>query len=238
MGVRERGSLLYLMVNVLVRCVAEEGEYITVGLLLPWTGSRPVGTTIASAASIAVFDINNNASILPGKTLRFVWKDTKCLEKKGLYEIVQLWAHTDQNKIHGFVGPGCDEVCEPSGLLASAWNIPMVSWGCTSTHLDDKTAFSTFARVVGPFSKAAPLFVKVMDHWNWQRVGILASANIAWQITAETIKVVMEEHGKEVGFFHSFESGHQHMTKLQADRHIDMLERAKETVRSKCSKHF
>ncbi|XP_014664127.1 PREDICTED: gamma-aminobutyric acid type B receptor subunit 1-like [Priapulus caudatus] len=209
----------------------EEQDVLTVGVLLPWSATRPLGPSIASAATIAIDDINANASLLPDNTLRFVWLDTQCDEKMGLHAIVNMWSRRHADHIRGFIGPGCDVVCETAGLLASAWNMPIVSWGCTSNHLSDKDAYNTLARVVGPFTSVAPIGVAVMHRWRWKRVGILAAADVSWQLTAETLKVQLIAGGIDIPFFQRFEHGHKHMTKLQKARHLNIVRRAKDTVR-------
>ena len=48
--------------------------------------------------------------------------------------------------VDGLVGAACSTVCQPVGLLAASWNIPMVSYFCGSESLADKETYPTFTR--------------------------------------------------------------------------------------------
>ncbi|XP_077864432.1 atrial natriuretic peptide receptor 1-like [Saccoglossus kowalevskii] len=217
------------MVRVMILIVAAfllvsnslcQNHNITVGVLLPWTGFWNVGKNIGGAVSVAVDYINSNQNILPNKTLQFVWKDTGCHAKQGLKEAVNLWSTTQP---HAFIGGGCDEVCEPVGLLASSWNIPMVSWGCTSSSLSRKFEYDTFSRTVGPYTKTGPMFVGIMKYYNWARVAILSSTSHMWQLTSHDILLSLEEQGVEVATFQTFDPGNEHIGEVTLG-HTHMLE--------------
>ncbi|XP_070568265.1 atrial natriuretic peptide receptor 1-like isoform X2 [Ptychodera flava] len=203
--------------------VGKSGD-VTVGVLLPWTGSWPIGSRIAGAISIALEKINNNDTLLPNRTLTFVWNDTQCSAKMCLSEIVDLWRGIPN--LHAFIGPGCDVACEPAGLLASSWRIPMISWGCASPILSDDKEYSTFVRTTGPYWKTGPMIIAVMEHFNWQRVAILSSTEHVWQLTSHVIKLDLQDHGIDISVFHSFDPGSENITGREKDEHRDVLTNA------------
>ncbi len=115
---------------------------------------------------------------------------------------VELWSSfTDIDVI---LGDGCSVVCQPVGLLAAAWNIPVVSFGCTSDQLSNKEVYPTFTRAVGPWAALAPMFNKLADIYRWTRIGIVTDTADLMRITANACKMEMEKHGKTV-FFHLLE---------------------------------
>ncbi|XP_002733692.2 atrial natriuretic peptide receptor 1-like [Saccoglossus kowalevskii] len=209
------------MVISFVLSVNGQDNNITIGVLLPWTGSWSIGRSIGGAVSVAVDYINSNHNILPNRTLQFVWKDTGCTEKQGLTEAVNLWSTTQP---HALIGGGCDEMCEPVGLLASSWNIPMVSWGCTSSYLSDKFEYETFARTVGPYTKTGRMFVEIMKYYNWTRVAILSSTSHMWQLTSHDILLDLQDYGIEVVTFHTFDPGNEHISEKVALEHSHVLD--------------
>lgn len=48
--------------------------------------------------------------------------------------------------LDGIIGGGCSTVCVPVSLLAAAWGIPVISYGCLLSTLGDKDTYPTFAR--------------------------------------------------------------------------------------------
>ena len=47
----------------------------------------------------------------------------------------------------------CSYPALAAGQLASAWNIPMIGYATTSPDLSDKSIYSTFTRIIPPFSQ-------------------------------------------------------------------------------------
>jgi ABC-type branched-subunit amino acid transport system substrate-binding protein len=80
-------------------------EVIFIGILLPMTGSWPVGRTIAGAAALAVERINTDASLLRGKRLKFTWLDDGCSSSQGQRSMTDLLR--DSN-ITAVIGPGTE----------------------------------------------------------------------------------------------------------------------------------
>ena len=80
-------------------------------------------------------------------------------------------------------------VCEPVSLLSAAWNIPYVSFGCTSDTLSSTYDYPTFSRVVGTWASLAPMFQQFAAYFNWDRVGIVTTTENIMQLTANAIKV-------------------------------------------------
>ena len=64
--------------------------------------------------------------------------------KLGFKAAVQAWSEIAD--VDGLVGFGCSIVCQPVGLLAASWNIPMVSFFCASGSLANKETYPTFTR--------------------------------------------------------------------------------------------
>ncbi|XP_078693880.1 atrial natriuretic peptide receptor 2-like isoform X3 [Branchiostoma floridae x Branchiostoma belcheri] len=226
-------SLLPVIWTVLFFIHAEAVESkknLTVAVLLPWTGTWPIGQRMGPAAAVAIDDINNNAALLPDHHLDFVWKDTGCSAREGMDVTMELYEELGEN-LRVIIGPGCDAVCGPIGVLAASWNVPIVSWGCASSHLSNKDEYPTFVRTVGPFTKTGGLFVSLLKHFGWTRAAILASTQQVWQTTSHAIKLALEDAGIAVAFFQSFDPGYVQMTERERAMHHDALETAKQKAR-------
>ena len=79
----------------------------------------------ASAAALAIEDINNQENFLKGYRLRFIWDSNNtnpnCLEKKGVNIML---AQLNMN-VSGFIGFSC--YCKTVAKIASAVNLPLFS---------------------------------------------------------------------------------------------------------------
>ncbi|XP_038050160.1 atrial natriuretic peptide receptor 1-like [Patiria miniata] len=224
-------ALLMLVPSLLCFiCVgSDDHEDIVLGLLLPFSGQWPVGRYIAGAMTVAVDNINRDPNLLLGRNLTFIWNDTRCVGKVGLYEAVNLWLNV--RRLHAFIGGGCDVVCEPVGLLASAWNLPMISWGCSSLQLSNKDDYNTFTRTVGPYTKMAPMFSRIMSSYGWGRAVILTSSENVWQTTSYAVKLDLESNGFTVSNFVTFSPGHENISGREQKQHVDIIKDAKESAR-------
>ena len=78
-----------------------------------------------------------------------------------------MWSEVDD--LDAFIGDGCSVVCQPVSLLAAAWRIPVVSFGCTSDSLSDKITYPTFTRVEGTWSILAPVIKDLSGKFGWNR---------------------------------------------------------------------
>ncbi|XP_033122599.1 atrial natriuretic peptide receptor 3-like [Anneissia japonica] len=204
---------------------------VVLGVLLPYTGSWPIGPKIASAAAIAVDDIQKDKSLLQNRSIGFIWNDTHCDAGDGLYEVVDFWSHESVLHLHGFIGGGCDSVCEPTGLLSAAWNLPMISWGCTSTSLSNKLEYPTFVRTVGPYYKAAPMIVEIFHRFDWSRAAILCSSEHVWQLTSSEVRNHLEDAGVFISQYVSFDPGTESSVIGEDDPHFISLKKTIDEAR-------
>ena len=154
------------------------GTQVNLAVLIPTTGSWPIGRSIAGAMSVAI-DYVNSGDLLPNRTLVGMWNDTRCHAGTGLGEVINLRMRLWQD-LHAIIGAGCDTVCEPVGLLATYWNLPMVSWGCQSHSLSSKEDYPTTARTVGSHDKVASAVASLWEHYGWSEGSILASTEKIW----------------------------------------------------------
>lgn len=199
---------------------------VKIGVLLPMTGYWPIGKTSASAITIAVDRINRNPNLLPGYNMTFLWNDSMCLAAEGLNQAVEF-------KISGvdaIIGDGCDIICEPAAILAASWNLPMVSWGCESSKLSEKTIYPSFARTVGSFSKMGDLFLSVFQYFHWNSIGILASTESIWQLAMTGLMKVFLQNDIDIRYLRTLSPGHVLVT--EREEYNSILSRAKETARS------
>ena len=72
----------------------------------------------------------------------------------GFKVAVEAWSETED--LDAIIGLLCSVVCEPVGLLAASWNIPLVAAFCSSGILSNKAIYPTFSRMDANFLDLGP----------------------------------------------------------------------------------
>ena len=138
----EKHSYLILLILGLSASISLiNGRKIVLGTLFPWGGWFACGEHgCAGAVITAIDEINNNTELFPtmhaqGHYLDFVYGDSNCDPKDALPLIPEMFfGKYDYPKVDAYIGPACSVNCEPGGLMAAEWKMPMVSFICTSTN--------------------------------------------------------------------------------------------------------
>ena len=60
----------------------------------------------------------------------------------GFQATVDIWQ--DVEDLDGIIGPMCSGACQPVALMAAAWNLPVVSYACSSGALSNTEQYPTF----------------------------------------------------------------------------------------------
>lgn len=177
---------------------------IKLGVNVPFTGTWPGGPKMASAVLIAIDRVNNDPSWLPGYTLTYAMKDSKCDEKHSIANLIDF--RLEQPVADAFIGPGCSVGCLPGGHIADHWNVPMVAWGCAASALSDKTLYPTFVRTVGTFHGMSDLFKAFLPAYGWDRIALLCTTETLWSQTCNNLKTGLERNSSFTApYFGSFD---------------------------------
>ena len=222
---------LFLILIIIYGLRVTWARNISIGLFVPWTGTWPRGKNLASAALIAIDDINKSPTLLQNETLQFYWRDDKCDAQVSVGETALF-----NNNMYGgrkgvdvYIGPYCSDGCIPSGLLAAFFDKPMISYSCSAKKLSSKVLYPTFARTA-TFARthAAKLTAKLaslMKKFDWKLITLIVSNQPGWY-----------EFGQ-----HVFEKlttfdikARDRLTYMKdAESYKEDLEKAKKTARSK-----
>ncbi|XP_072020667.1 atrial natriuretic peptide receptor 1-like [Amphiura filiformis] len=168
---------------------------IILGTLFPWGGWFSAGQHGCAGAVIqAIDEINANTELFPtiheqGHYIDFVYGDSNCNPSDAIPLFPEMYfGKAGYPVVDAYIGPACSVNCEPGGLMATKWNIPMVSFICTSTKLSDKTLYPTFARTAAPSYKTAPFFGQIMKEFKYDRAAIFYSSDNIQVLSAIAIK--------------------------------------------------
>ena len=234
------------MITVFVTCLvfwfcnAAVHKLVRVGVLVPITPRRPgghhVGDGIRAAIKAAFDDINKDKNILPALNLTYTTHDSACNSVKAVgiaADLMQSPASVD-----AYIGPGCSAACLSAGLLAQYWNKPIISYSCSSSDLEDKEKYSTFARTQ-PFSRtysqSTPLLLlQIMRTFQWKRAAILAKDDTPTNIWAP-VAIDLNDHFNENNMTVSYFNVYKTSGNSEADqKHIEtLLRETKKNARGK-----
>lgn len=193
----------FLVLIICQTLVADGLQQIKLGVPIPWSGdSWDAGRRFAAGITVAVEEINKNPNLLPGYNVSFVWGDSKCQESDGLAVMLDMYTKTD-HPVNAIIGPACSDGCKVGAMLASHWNIPIISYGCAASFLSSPTTYPNFARTVGVYSKSGRIFVKLMKQYGWDRIAILTPTSGIWSSIMDGVRRDIDNEGLQV-FYRNF----------------------------------
>ncbi|XP_030630980.1 guanylate cyclase 2G [Chanos chanos] len=171
-------ALLLISVSVLASSLVSNRtnqHKLLVGFHAPRNASYPFSAErLGSAIQIAIDKINANPSFLGNYTLDFVYADTDCRAKASLGAFIdQTW----RENVSALFGPPCPEEAEVTGLLASAWNIPMFGFVGQSPKMDNALIYDTYVKVVPPLRTTGEILLKTLEFFGWKYVGIIGGGS-------------------------------------------------------------
>lgn len=224
-------SRKYLLILLLLFCKFDIAwtKNLTLGLFVPLTGSWPAGTKSASAAVMAIDDINNDTNLLPNERLMLEVWDDKCDAHASVGGTAEFHYGVYNNKqgVDAYIGPHCSDGCIPAGLLAAYFNKPMIAYSCSGQDLSNKVLYPTFARTktFARSNKSATLnyLAELLTMFNWKLVTLIVSKQPAWHNTGQILFERLINYGIKVQDKFSYEPSTL----------TDILQKAKKTARSK-----
>lgn len=99
-----RISLVLTFVFLSAIWVSDAKTYI-LGVMLPYTGTWPIGRSAAGAMDVALDKINSDETLTAVRAgnhnFTAVWRNSQCLDNVGLPLVVDLWA---KEQVDGFIG--------------------------------------------------------------------------------------------------------------------------------------
>ncbi len=168
---------------------------LTLAYLVSWTEGLTIGQQVGSAIILGIDEVYRRG-LLPGYHIEWILGDDHCDSRHGTQVMVDLWFSVSD--LDAVLTPSCSSVCRPVSLLAAAWGIPSVSWGCGSSSLSDKNTFPTFTRVDGTWEARVGTIQAMCHMFGWNKIGILSTLEGIYRAASQLLKSEMEEHDKKV----------------------------------------
>ena len=130
---------------------------------------------LGAALPLALSDSKNSSmlsSVFNKYDITYVMQPSECNQKISLTGLVAL---QQQWRVAGVIGPDCSSALMSAGLLASAWNIPLIGFVSQSTELSDKSIYNTVIRSNPSYGLFSNPLRGLCSRYNWTTVGLLTA---------------------------------------------------------------
>ncbi|XP_014261698.1 gamma-aminobutyric acid type B receptor subunit 2 isoform X2 [Cimex lectularius] len=129
-----------------------------------------IGRGVMPAVKLALDHINDSPTVLRNYRLHMWWNDTECNAAVGMKAFFDMM-HEGPHKVMLF-GAACTQVTDPIAKASKRWHLTQLSYA--DTHpMFTSDHFPNFYRVVPSENAFNAPRLKLMQHFNWTRVGTI-----------------------------------------------------------------
>ncbi|XP_022091376.1 guanylate cyclase 32E-like [Acanthaster planci] len=186
------------------------------------------GLVVSGAALLAINDVNNREDLLPNHRLVLSHQyDTTGDELGSIRLLTSQWLEG----VAAFFGP--DQTCATEARIATAWNLPMISFLCAAEEVSDKEKYGTFARTFPTNKQFSKSVVTLLNHFSWRVVSIVAADLPKHQSAKASLEETFLLHGINVMHSWDFESPYFGFVwpTMKSARLADIIEQTYKTTR-------
>ncbi|XP_014749454.1 PREDICTED: retinal guanylyl cyclase 1-like, partial [Sturnus vulgaris] len=157
-----------------------------VAVLGPWACDPLLARALPDVASrLAVARLNRDAALSAGYWWDAVVLPEACSRPQAVAGLLSAERYAS-----AIVGPLNPAACGAAGLLAAAWNKPLVSWACGGG-----VGAST---LVNPLPAPAAVLHAVLRYFRWAHVAVVAAPQDLWVDTAQELATELRARGLPV----------------------------------------
>ena len=143
---------------------------------------------LGAAVPLALDVARSKFSLLSNCSVEIVYSASQGSEKLALDTFIKL---KQDHNVDAVLGPPFSTECVPTAILASQWNVPMISHTCSSHVLSDSSRFNTFLRILGT-SSIADAVIAILQHFKWTVVAIILTADTGFSYEGKAIEAACE----------------------------------------------
>lgn len=160
------------------------------------------GLSISGAILYAVNYINNERpELLNGRQLKLIYNDTAGIAINATAAVIWQWRYGAV----AFIGP--EDTCEVEATIASALNLPMISYKCANSAVSNKAYFPTFARTHPPDVIVVRSILAFLQYYQWQKFGIIwYKQSQKFAPVVSTLRLMANENEFEITVDYPFDS--------------------------------
>ncbi|KAF1574445.1 UNVERIFIED_CONTAM: Retinal guanylyl cyclase 2, partial [Eudyptes pachyrhynchus] len=158
-----------------------------VGVMGPWTCDPLLARALPEVASrLAVTRLNRDPNFNQGYWWDAVVLAEACQTPQAVKGLLNLERYAS-----GLVGPLNPATCGAAGLLAAAWNKPLVSWACGGEAEGWET-------LVKPMPEAGGVLHAVLRFFGWAHVAVVSAPQDLWREVGQDLARDLRARGLPV----------------------------------------
>ncbi|XP_076455696.1 atrial natriuretic peptide receptor 2-like [Babylonia areolata] len=190
-------SLTLFILLLLPHLAAPQARNLSLAIFLPGTGDQRVGPEAEAAVNWTIERLNRKFERL--FQFHYHILDTQCDKNVGLTRFFNMMCKRDTtSEIHAVIGPACDVVCEVVGPLAGNLGLPVISNGCWSSKLSERSLFPTFLRTSGTFSEMKKVLEVIFNALRWARITIVHGNGTVWLDASDEVGDSLKHSGFQI----------------------------------------
>lgn len=143
--------------------------------------SQRQGIVISGALSYAIDKLNNDTSRFPNRRFELIANDTHGNTLVGTAAMLDQW----REGALAFFGP--EGSCEVEATLASAINLPMISYKCSDSKVSNKLFYRTFLRTHPPDTQIVSSVLSLLTNYKWMKFSIISEKSNQYQAVARSL---------------------------------------------------
>ncbi|XP_040570916.2 LOW QUALITY PROTEIN: gamma-aminobutyric acid type B receptor subunit 1-like [Lepeophtheirus salmonis] len=162
-----------------------------------WQGGR----ACLPAVEMALKDVNEINSLLPGYNLKLYMDDSECDSGKGAAVLYDLLYNKPQKVI---LLAGCSTVCTTVAEAAKMWNLVTICYGASSPALSNRMRFPTLYRTHPSATVNNPTRIRIFQKYGWSKIAILQEAEEVFSTTLNDLECMQKKGGINIATRQSF----------------------------------
>lgn len=164
--------------------LTDDSDVIKIGYLTNIHGrnyQQRQGIVISGAITYAIEKVNNETGKFLGKRIELIANDTEGQTLLSTSALLHQWR---QGAV-AFFGP--EDSCEVEATIASAINLPMISYKCADSKASNKHLYRTFVRTHPPDTQIVNSVLSLLSYFKWRKFSIITEKSIQFQTVARTL---------------------------------------------------
>lgn len=139
------------------------------------------GIVISGAITYAISKVNKDLTKFNGKRIELLANDTEGQTLLGTSALLHQWR---QGAV-AFFGP--EDSCEVEATIASAINLPMISYKCADSKASNKHFYKTFVRTHPPDTQIVSSVIALLSYFKWKKFSIISEKSTQYQAVARNL---------------------------------------------------
>ncbi|XP_070536931.1 extracellular calcium-sensing receptor-like [Ptychodera flava] len=162
----------------------------------------PEGYRLAEAMIFALEEINNNPDFVPGIKLGYDIRDTCSSVAPSAETAIDFIksAILGSQLVKAVVGASLSSVSMAVNPIFGTYNIPFVSYGSTSTLLQDRLRYKTFMRTIPSDLSQSLAMIELIRRFGWEWIATIATDDDYGRQGIQMVIEEMEDLGACVAF--------------------------------------